>query len=68
MLKYCHCCSTAVLMFTAVITIVGMNETVDEADGSVDICLMMDKEAEIPVSVDLEFDKNTDPSMTPAQG
>lgn len=58
----------ALLIFSAVIIIVGMNETVDEADGTVDICLMMDKEAEIPVSVDLEFDKINDPSMNPAQG
>ena len=58
----------ALLIFSAVITIVGMNDTVDEAEGTVDICLMMDKEAEIPVSVDLEFDKISDPSMTPAQG
>ena len=55
-------------IFFAVIQVVGVNRTVDESEGSVEVCFMMDKEADIPISIELTFTKNIDPSMTPAQG
>ena len=51
------------------IQVVGFNRTVDESEGSVEVCFMMDKEADIPISIELTFiTKNIDPSTTPAQG
>ena len=55
-------------IFFAVIQVVGVNRTVDESEGSVEVCFMMDNEADIPISIELTFTKNIDPSMTPAQG
>ena len=52
----------------SVIMVSGVNSTVDESEGSVSICLMMDKKAEITVSVDLEFSRDVDSSKVPAQG
>ena len=55
-------------LLPAVIKVGGVNSTVDESEGSVDVCLTMDKEAEIPISVDLNFSGNVDSEMVPAQG
>ena len=56
------------LSLSPVVQLVGVNQTVAESDGEVEVCLEMDRETEIPVSVNVTFTKNTDPAMTPAQG
>lgn len=47
---------------------VGVNKTVNESEGSVDVCFMMDKVSELPVSVEIGFTKDVGTSKAPAQG
>lgn len=50
------------------IHIVGVNRTVSESDGKVEVCLVMDRVAEVPVSLDITFSKDADPNMNSAEG
>ena len=60
-------CSALCVLF-AVVVIDGHNRTVDESEGSVDLCFTMEQVAEVSISIHLNFGNNIDSGITPAQG
>ena len=65
----CEIVNASLVMSVSVgIQVVGVNRTVDESEGSVEVCFMMDNVAEIPISIQVTFDMGVNTSVMPALG